>query len=225
MTAAATELVEALAAIRLANVFNPYAEHCDLYDLPDAASRRRRNLELSLTAAVALNVRTIWIARDLGYRGGRRTGLALTDEAHLDAYSALFRGLPVEKATIGPVVGERTATVIWRMLARLTEPVFLWNVFPLHPHAPDDPMSNRCHTAQERAMCAVFLDAILELLQPDQVIAIGSDAHRAVASLGVDSVAVRHPSYGGQSTFIHQIETAYHLTVAAEPDLFTPPAA
>jgi len=34
-----------------------------------------------------LGSNTIWMGRDLGYRGGRRTGLALTDEAHLPLFS------------------------------------------------------------------------------------------------------------------------------------------
>lgn len=221
MNAHAKSFADALSAVQLENVFNPYVDHCALHDRPDAAARRRQNLELSLSTAVDLGVRTIWIARDLGYRGGRRTGLALTDEMHLDAYSTLFRGLRVEKATKGPAVGERTANVIWRMLARIGEPVFLWNVFPLHPHEPGDPMSNRCHTARERDACGEFFHAIVDLLQPDKIIAIGGDAHRAVQSLGISSVQVRHPSYGGQNVFIRQIEDAYRLDAPRTPDLFT----
>jgi len=224
MNKQAKSFTAALSSVQLDNVFNPYADHCVLHDRPDAVARRRQNLELSLSTAVDLRVRTIWIARDLGYRGGRRTGLALTDEVHLGAYSALFRGLPVEKATKGPAVGERTANVIWRLLTRIDEPVFLWNVFPLHPHEPDDPMSNRCHTAKEREACGEFFHAIIDLLQPERVVAIGGDAHRAVESLGISSVQVRHPSYGGQGIFVRQIEEAYGLASTRTPDLFAEPA-
>jgi len=221
MNAQARSFIDELSAVRLDNVFNPYSDHCLLHDRPDAAERRRNNLQLSLSTAVALNVRTIWIARDLGYRGGRRTGLALTDEMHLDAYSALFRGLPVEKATKGPAVGERTANVIWGLLARISEPVFLWNVFPLHPHEPDDPMTNRCHTARERDACGEFLHKIIDLIQPEKIVAIGGDAHRAVEGLGIRSEKVRHPSYGGQNVFIRQIEEAYGLASEETQDLFS----
>lgn len=223
MTALASNFVSDLSEVCLDNVFNPYADHCDLHDEPDAAARRRSNLELSLAAAIKLEVRTVWIARDLGYRGGRRTGLALTDEAHLDSYSALFHGLPVKKATKGPIMGERTANTIWRMLSRLTQPVFLWNVFPLHPHEPNDSMSNRCHTARERDACASFLHGVIDILKPTQVLAIGGDAHKAVSKMGIDSIQVRHPSYGGQNVFIRQIEDAYALSPEKEPDLFAFP--
>jgi uracil-DNA glycosylase len=224
MSVAVDSFVHALSSVELEHVFNPYAELCPLHDRSDAPRRRQQNLALSLETAINLKVRTIWIARDLGYRGGRRTGLALTDEVHLDSYSALFQGLRVAKATKGPAIGERTATVIWQMLQRLAEPVFLWNVFPLHPHEPDAPMSNRCHTRRERQACARFLHDIMDLLQPETVIAIGGDAHRAVDELGVRSIQVRHPSYGGQNTFIAQIEQAYDLLPSRTPDLFTQPA-
>ena len=225
MSAQAQSLIKALSAVRLRNVFNPYADHCVLHDRDGAAERRRQNLELSLSTAIELGVRTIWIARDLGYRGGRRTGLALTDEMHLDAYSALFGGLPVEKVTKGPPIGERTANVIWRMLARIGQPIFLWNVFPLHPHEPDDPMSNRCHTARERDACSEFFHTIVDLLKPEQIIAIGGDAHRAIESLGIQSIQVRHPSYGGQNMFLRQIEQAYGLNELVKSDPFTRQAA
>lgn len=223
MSAAVDRFVQALSAVTLENVFNPYADRCPLHDRNDAPSRRQKNLALSLNTAIELQVRTIWIARDLGYRGGRRTGLALTDEVHLESFSMLFQGLPVAKATKGPAVAERTAAVIWMMLQRLEEPVFLWNVFPLHPHEPDEPMSNRCHTRRERQACDRFLHEILDLLQPDTVIAIGGDAHRAVEELGVESIQVRHPSYGGQNTFVAQIEEVYALPPPRAKDLFTQP--
>jgi len=219
MNAKARSIADELSAVQLENVFNPYSDHCFLHDRPDAAKLRRKNLLLSLLTAVDLNVRTVWIARDLGYRGGRRTGLALTDEVHLDAYS----GLPVEKATKGPAVGERTATVIWGLLARINEPVFLWNVFPLHPHEPGDPMSNRCHTPRERDACGEFIHEIIDLLEPEKIVAIGGDAHRAVEGLGICSEKVRHPSYGGQNVFIRQIEAAYGLASEETLDLFSHP--
>ena len=215
------EFVEALCKIQLDAVFNPYVDHCPIFDREDAALRRRHNLERSLSAAVELDVGTIWIARDLGYRGGRRTGLALTDEMHLQDFSALLGGVPVERATIGPPAGERTANVIWRMLMRIDEPIFLWNVFPLHPHEPDDPMSNRRHTAKERDACGALFHTLIELLEPERVFAIGNDAHMAVETLGIKSTQVRHPSYGGQNVFIRQIEEAYALPDLVELDLLS----
>ena len=75
--------VKALAAIRLPNVFNPYVDQCDVHDRANAPALRRRALRTYLEAIMTLGSDTIWMGRDLGYRGGRRTGLALTDKALL----------------------------------------------------------------------------------------------------------------------------------------------
>lgn len=208
--------VQKLAEVELEDVFNPYAQVCTLYDREDAVDLRCINLTLSLKKAIDLNVRTIWIARDLGYRGGRRTGLALTDEAHLQSFSALLDGVPVTRATKGPEVGERTASTIWRMLERIGEPIFLWNVFPLHPHEKGDQMSNRCHTSKERKTCALFLHSLISMLNPEKIVAIGGDAHKAAGDLGIKTVKVRHPSYGGQNDFIRQISHAYKIENTCE---------
>ena len=111
------------------------------------------------------------------------------------------------------------------MLARVGQPVFLWNVFPLHPHEPGDQMTNRGHTAKERDTCSLFFHALIDLLNPTKIIAIGGDAHKAVDCMGINSVQVRHPSYGGQNVFMRQIEDAYDLEAEVTPDLFTRPAA
>src|SRR6266849_5077713 len=103
------DFVASLADLRLDGVFNPYSERCAEHDCPEAAAYRRLNLEAFLEAAIHTGVDTAWIARDLGYRGGRRTGVPLTDEVHLECMSRLFGGLPVKRATLGPVVPERTA--------------------------------------------------------------------------------------------------------------------
>lgn len=203
--------VEALAELRFKDTFNPYSDACAEFDFEDAAAIRRRNLRLVLDAAIQHGADSIWIARDLGYRGGRRTGLALTDEAHLSDHSGLYGELPLSRATKGPALAERTATVIWQTLNRINRPVFLWNVFPLHPHEPDDPHSNRCHTRAEREACRPLLTWLLEVLEPREVVAIGRDAQLALADLGIAAQQVRHPSYGGQSDFIAGMENLYDL--------------
>jgi radical SAM superfamily enzyme YgiQ (UPF0313 family) len=56
------------------------------------------------------------MGRDLGYRGGRRTGLALTDEYHLVDLEQVFPNTKFTRATVGDAVSERTAAEIWRVL-------------------------------------------------------------------------------------------------------------
>lgn len=201
--------VATLADTRLPSVFNPYSDVCPIHDRGDAAKLRRRNLERFLDAAIDARVDTMWIARDLGYRGGRRTGVPLTDEIHLDHAGALLGGIQLERATQGPLVAERTAAVVWRVLATIGVPAVLWNVFPLHPHEADAPFSNRCHTRAERAATAPLLHGLIALVQPRQIVAIGRDAQVALEGLDVPIIPVRHPSYGGQADFIAGLYELY----------------
>jgi hypothetical protein len=97
------QFVETLADMSFTDAFNPYSESCDDFDHDDAPAIRRQNLKLVLDAAIERKVDSIWIARDLGYRGGRRTGLALTDEAHQTDHSVLYGDLPLVRATKGPL--------------------------------------------------------------------------------------------------------------------------
>lgn len=204
--------VEMLADVRMPLVFNPYADICPIYDRPDAAERRRANLEQFLHAAMDTPELSIWVGRDLGYRGGRRTGIALTDEVHLDRLATIYSGrLQLRKATHGPAVAERTASVFWDMIGRLKTSVFTWNVFPFHPHLDGLPLTNRCHTRRERVHVAPILKELLRLLHPSQLIAIGNDAEAGLADLGLSCLKVRHPSYGGISEFRAGVASSHGL--------------
>ncbi|WP_081991226.1 uracil-DNA glycosylase [Inquilinus limosus] len=210
--------VNRLADLRFDDVFNPYADACHYHDEANAPAIRRRNLSLVLEAALSSGVDSLWIARDLGYRGGRRTGLALTDEAHLAAHARLFSAPPLVRATRGPAITERTATVIWQALGTIRRPIFLWNVFPLHPHERNDPMSNRPHSRLERQACRPILMWLLDHLQPKSILAIGRDAQQALADLDVKSLQVRHPSYGGQTEFLSGTYAHYGLKQPPQPE-------
>lgn len=199
----------ALSQTRLPSVFNPYFDCCPVHDRPDAARVRKRNLSRCLEAALSEHVDTIWIARDLGYRGGRRTGVPLTDEVHLGKAGVLMGGITLDRATRGPMVAERTAAIVWNVLARIGEPVVLWNIFPLHPHEHDDPFSNRCHTRAEREAAWPLLTALITMVKPRRIIAIGRDAGLALVGLEIPVEVVRHPSYGGQSEFVAGVHQIY----------------
>lgn len=203
------QFAAALSEMVLPSVFNPYRDVCPLHDRADAARVRKRNLILCLESAIETKVDTIWIARDLGYRGGRRTGVPLTDEVHLAAAGTLFGGVSLHRATRGPVVAERTAAVVWNLLRMIGEPAVLWNVFPLHPHEENDSFSNRCHTRTEREATWPLLESLVAMIRPRRIIAIGKDAGAALAEMSIPVNMVRHPSYGGQAEFISGICDLY----------------
>jgi uracil-DNA glycosylase len=210
----ALQFVEALADFHLPNVFNPYSDACPAHDYDGSPMIRRNNLVAVLEGALQVGIETMWFGRDLGYRGGRRTGLALTDEAHLDLVRSTYQAMPVEQATTTGPVAERTAREVWRMVRQLSHPPFLWNVFPFHPHEPDDPMSNRCHTSQEARACEDIIVTLLNWIKPRTALALGKEAQKSLTRLGWTNVYVRHPSYGGQAEFISCIRALYGLSAS-----------
>lgn len=207
------EFVNALCALNFADTFNPYSNQCPVHDLPRAADLREQALLSMLNAAVQSEVDSLWIGRDLGYRGGRRTGIALTDDVHLSSYANRW-DIAIERPTKGPPVGERTAAVIWSVLTLIKAPIVLWNVFPLHPHESGDPFSNRAHNSREGKVGEDFLAALLIMLKPKRLVAIGNDAARvALRIAGSHEVFnVRHPSYGGQTEFLQQVRSLYGIS-------------
>ena len=204
--------VKAVASLRFENTFNPYSDHCEVHDRKDAPQRRARALSAVVEKAASSSVDAIWIGRDLGYRGGRRTGLALTDDVHVARHAQRWN-VRAERQTVGEVVAERTAAVIWGMLDQIDQPIFLWNVFPLHPHEAGSPFTNRQHNARERQAGEEILSLLLGLLRPSRVLAIGNDAFGAATRVADQSsvTLVRHPSYGGQRQFERQVSELYNL--------------
>jgi hypothetical protein len=205
-----SEFVSALSALSFVDTFNPYADRCPVYDRQDAPGRRAATLLAMLKAADKCEVDSIWIGRDLGYRGGRRTGLALTDDVHIAMHAQRW-GVALYRPTKGQVVAERTAAVIWSVLDLVETPVFLWNVFPLHPHETNEPFSNRAHNARERAVGEDVLAELIALIEPRRIVAIGNDAAKSAARVSPNKkvIQVRHPSYGGQNEFLSQMKNLY----------------
>ncbi len=201
--------IDVLSSYRGEGVFNPYRDRCVEWDSGESPKIRRKNLQCILDAAIAAKVDTIWVARDLGYRGGRRTGVPMTDEVHLSKAAALFHASSLVKATKGTVVSERTASIVWEALSAINEPIMLWNVFPFHPHEPHDPMTNRCHTSRERRETMHFLWDLVALLRAKRLVAIGRDAQAALSDSPISVVEVRHPSYGGQKEFLQSLYELY----------------
>ena len=87
----------------------------------------------------------------------------------------------------------------------------LWNVFPFHPHEAGSQLSNRCHTRAERVATWPLLQALVDMLQPRQIVAIGRDAQLALGELDLPTTGVRHPSYGGQREFMKGVYSLYGI--------------
>lgn len=204
--------VEALRKLQFENTFNPYSDRCTVHDRDDAPSIRSKTLRTILESAKNQDIDALWVGQELGYRGGRRTGLAFTDDVHLQQHAGRWN-VPFDRPTSGKEVKEGTATAVWDVLLQIKAPVFLWNVFPLQPHDPDNPFSNRTHNARERKAGTNILSQLIHLLKPHRVIAVGRKAEKVVHSLsnGGEVIYVRHPSIGGQKKFRAKMCSLYSL--------------
>ena len=207
-----TSFLKSLQQLKFDHAFNPYVDRCPDYDLADAPKLRSNVLLSVLEAALKQPLDSMWIGRDFGYRGGRRTGLAFTDDDHLAEHARRW-GLAVQSPVRGGMTAERSASAIWNVLSRVDAPTFLWNVFPLHPHDPGNPFSNRKHNARERASGEEILSQLVHMLEPSKIVAVGRDAARTASRLfgRYETLAVRHPSHGGQKIFMDRMSGWYGL--------------
>ena len=204
--------VAALRKLKFEDTFNPYSDRCTLHDRHNAPGIRSKTLRFVLEAALQQEIDSLWIGRDLGYDGGRRTGLAFTDDMHLQGHLERW-SVPFERPTKGKEVQERTATAVWDILSQIKKPVFLWNVFPLHSHNAGNQRSNRPHNAPERRAGEKLLSQLIYLLEPHRLIAVGRDAEEVAHSLRDrhEVIYVRHPAYGGQNEFRAKMRSLYSL--------------
>jgi uracil-DNA glycosylase len=142
--------VEELAAARIGETFNQYAEG-------KRASLLRERLVAYLERKAGAEL--LLVGEAPGYRGARVSGIPFTSERQLTGS--------------GPA--EATATVVQRVLAELDleEDVLLWNAVPTHPGTAT---SNRRPTRIEVTAGAQFVHA---LACGRRVVAIGRVAHEA----------------------------------------------
>jgi uracil-DNA glycosylase len=133
----------------------------------------------------------------MGYRGGRFSGIAFTAERTLAHWGDPFR----QTSTRPGGWAEPSGTIVHGALAEAgaeTRAV-LWNSVPAHPHRPGQPLTNRAPTRTEVEAGAPILDAVVALLQPERIVAVGRVAERTLG--GRAEACVRHPAQGGATAF------------------------
>ncbi|MFY9824525.1 MAG: uracil-DNA glycosylase [Thermoanaerobaculia bacterium] len=189
-------------------VVNPYRESFPEFDGPAAARRRRGNLEAYLERVGA--PRLVLLGEALGFRGGRFSGIAFTSERQLAGPAGRllpWAGPPFQATSRNPDLWlEPSGSVVWDALGGDTRGVLLWNTFPWHPYAAKGPLSNR---TPERSLVMANLDVLEALLaevgaRGARILAVGRTAQAALAMLGVEAPALRHPAHGGAGLFRRQ---------------------
>ncbi|WP_307040831.1 uracil-DNA glycosylase [Agromyces ramosus] len=167
---------------------------------------RRRNLRRYLEQLADHRPTTLLVGEAPSYRGMRITGVPFTNAAilqqgvpHFGLFgSANGYSVPDDLPT---VAAEPTATVMWRALAELDFLPVLWSAYPLHPHRPGDPLSNRRPSTVEAAQWAWSWRALMDLFAITSVVAVGNVAHDTLVRNGIAAPRVRHPSHGGKMLF------------------------
>jgi hypothetical protein len=92
-------------------------------------------------------------------------------------------------------------------------------VFPLHPHEPGNPFSNRRFSSAELRQVEELNAALISWLGIKRIVAIGQDAAHYASRFDVKVTTVRHPSYGGVKDFRDGMRRVYTLAPrrAAKP--------
>ncbi|MCE7735182.1 MAG: hypothetical protein GPJ54_09915 [Candidatus Heimdallarchaeota archaeon] len=192
------------------DVFNPYTDLCEEFDVAEASNIRSNNLLNYIEKMDQLKPSTIWIAEALGHRGGRRTGLAMTGDSNLNEISKLL-DIQNLKPSCNNQVKEMTANQVWSILEKLSieDIPFLWNIFPFHPYQPGKQTSNRPLKSIELQETEDIFHRLFEFFQFDQILTIGKKSFLRLQKLGYNPTYIRHPSHGGSKIFRKQMSEIY----------------
>lgn len=180
----------------------PVAEDAEaLYDVRTAEGRlRRTNLERYLDATVP-HADTLLVAEAPGWRGMTNTGVPFTSMRELDASPVSYLAPPEPTAP-----WEASSRVVQAALADWHGPLpVAWAIFPHHPFAAPDRLTNRTPRPAEVRDGAPVALALLEAMGAPRVVAVGRKAQGALALAGIDAIAVRHPAQGGARQFTQEL--------------------
>lgn len=186
------------------DAYNPFGAGENPYN-----ALRRANLARFLQDVAERRPRIALIGEAPGYKGMRLTGVPLMSRR------MLVRGIPalemfgvergyqdVPEPGFERIQSEQSGTIAWTELAALGIVPLIWAAFPFHPHQLGKPLTNRAPRRVEVKVGATFLTELLELFQPQKVIAFGNVAFGSLTELGVPCVKIRHPAQGGKNDFV-----------------------
>lgn len=166
---------------------------------------RRQNLALYFGQLAERRPATLLLGEAPSYRGMRVTGVPFTNT------TILRRGIPhfgllgtangFEVPDAPRVAAEPTATVMWNALVELDFLPVLWSAYPLHPHRPGNPLSNRRPSVREATEWAWSWQQLMDVFSIRSVVAVGNVAHDILVKSGMSVPRVRHPAQGGREKF------------------------
>ena len=139
-----------------------------------------------------------------GYLGCAKTGIPFTSERIINEFEHPFLNKLRSNCRIFSNIAESTASMVWNSQADFQNPDLFWNIFPLHPHCPENSEANRPPNKVEIEVgCQILLELIL-LMKPQKIVCVGKKASDGVAGLSLDipAYSIRHPANGGKTKFM-----------------------
>lgn len=122
-----------------------------------------------------------------GEKGCARTGIPFTSERILRCrkYGAFFQSA---QFIVEGKETERSSTVFWGSVSKLSRPVVAWNTFPLHPN------NNREPEPAEIEWGMTILSLVKDLFPGIKIVSVGDPAKSALWKLGIKTMGhLTHP--------------------------------
>jgi uracil-DNA glycosylase len=143
-----------------------------------------------------------------GYKGARYTGIPFTSEHILLNHSYFGEKNGYRKTNeLDKTEKENTAKIVWETLDSLDVTLVLWNAYPFHPFKNGNNKSNRAPRKDELKVGSKFLTDLIDMLEVENIIAVGKNAYKTICEIKIETKYIRHPSYGGKVEFIEGIKT------------------
>lgn len=223
------KFIDRLRQITLPNVFNPWQDYDELYDIDSTAPTVRA---LQLTEYLNCRVdkaKYLFLAEGLSYQGGKFTGIAMTSERmllgnhnkvakeHILSKEGRRTSNPSQLKSSSSKLGmaEPTASIVWSAILRnKISPwqVVLWNIFPWHPYKGDQMLTNRTPEKNELELGLEYTKMLLEILPGNiRIITLGNKSWQTLPEpLQAIAINLRHPANGGATIFNNGLELFCH---------------
>ncbi len=179
-------------------LLNPYLGVDAEADAPQADGLRRDNLRRYLED-FERPPGVMILAEAPGPWGCRFSGVPITSEAQLVDPDFPIDGEVTSRD--GVPHAEYSAGIFWRVMRPFYPAFLVWNAVPFHPRRIGQPTSIRTPRVSELRRFAPVTAAVVELLGPVELVALGRRAEAQMGMLGLECRYVRHPSQGGARAF------------------------
>jgi uracil-DNA glycosylase len=197
-------------------LFNQYRDTWQDVDSQKAPIIRQNNL-ISYVLSVIKSAEVLVVGEAAGPWGCRFSGIAFVGERQLVQASLPFTGQrsscaapKLNKIRKAPFVSA-SSTMFWKVMRQYHPRFLVWDAVPLHPHLTNDRLSVRTPTDLELHQFFPALDAIISIVKPKNILAVGNSAHNSLRKLDHKPVRVRHPANGGFPEFAASMDLAFSV--------------